>query len=296
MLFHGLVHLALVHPDRLGFHLFRSLAAAHDHMTDVARAGAAVDQPGSVLFLHEGAVVVRADDDIYATHALQQVKPLAFKHFSISFARAGMRQGDDQVGMLLRADAVHPFLHAGDQGLEFDAAPDRLVQPGAHVRVGEADHGHFQAAAAEYLVCREIGFPVGSPDGIGSQEGDAVRRQLSVDLVIDGVPGLDVVVAHGHGVVFHVGCQLDEEVLPFRVHVVVVIGGVVSLQAVAGVQEQDVLRSDGAAQAVHPGTDGHQAGLRGLSFDVRLVEPGSVDVARRDDVEGALRRGAGGYE
>ena len=66
-----------------------------------------------------------------------------------------------------------------------------------------------------------------------------------------------------------------------------------ALQAVSRIEEQHVLRPDGAAQAVHPGRDGHQAGLGAAAVHVGLVEPGSVDVTGGDDMQGTLPRGAG---
>ena len=108
--------------------------------------------------------------------------------------------------------------------------------------------------------------------------------------------GLDVVVAHGHGVVFHIGDELDEGMLPFGVHVVVVIRRIVALQAVAGIEQEDVLPAHGATQAVHPGVDGHEARLVGLALDVGFVEPVAVDVSGGDDMEDTLLRGAGKRE
>ena len=100
-------------------------------------------------------------------------------------------------------------------------------------------------------------------------------------------------VTHGHGVVAHVRDELDKGMLTFRVGIIVVDRGIVSLQAVAGIQQQDVLLADSLPQAVHPRFDGHQAGLIRLAFDIGFVEPGSVDVTGRDNVQGALFRGTG---
>ena len=120
-----------------------------------------------------------------------------------------------------------------------------------------------------------------------------MRSELRGHLVIDGMAGLDVVVAHRDGVVFHIGDERHEGVFAGGIDVVVVVRRVVTLQAVAGVEEEDVLRSDGVAQAVHPGVDGHQAGLVGLAFDIGFVEPVAVDVTGGDDMQGVRLRRAG---
>ena len=105
---------------------------------------------------------------------------------------------------------------------------------------------------------------------------------------------LDVVVADGDGIIPHIGHQLDKKVFTLRFDVIVIIGSVVSLQAVARVEQQDVLLSDRPAKAVHPGVYGHQAGLLRLAFHVRFVEPAAVDVARGDDMQRAFAWGTCG--
>ena len=213
MRLHRLVHLVLVHPDDLRLHrALPALGLADDSMADVARAGAAVDHPAAVFLGNGRTMVVRADEQVHALQRLQQVEALALEDLSVAVADAGMRQDDHHVRALLGPDPVHPLLCAGNQRLEVDAAPDRLGEPGLHVGVGQAEDGHLVAAAAEDLVGGEIGGAVVLADGIGAQEGDAVRGKLRRDLVIDRMAGLDVVVAHGHGVVFHIGDELDWDV------------------------------------------------------------------------------------
>ncbi len=296
MLLHRFVHLVLVHADDFPLDLLALPGELHDGVADIADTGAAVDQPDVVLFLHGRAVVMRRHDQVHALQALQQVQALALQDGAVALAHAGMRQHDQHVGPLLGADAVHPLLRAGDQRVEADAAPDGLRQPGLHVGIGQAEHGHFHAAAAEDLVGREIRLAVVRADGIGPQEGDAARSELGRDLVIDGVAGLDVVVAHGHGVILHVGKQRDEGMLAFRVDIIEIIGRVVALQAVAGIQQEHVLLPDGPAEAVHPGMDGHETRLGGLALDVGLVKPVAVDVARGDDVQRAVAGSAAGSQ
>ena len=83
-------------------------------MSDITRTGTAVDQPGSVLLFHERDMIVRADQDIHALQALQQVKALGLQDRAVTIARGGVRQRHDNVGMLLFANAVHPLLRTGD--------------------------------------------------------------------------------------------------------------------------------------------------------------------------------------
>ena len=47
-------------------------------------------------------------------------------------------------------------------------------------------------------------------------------------------------------------------------------------------------------EAVHPGTDGHQARLGRLPIDIGLIKPASVDIAGSHDMEDTLVRGARG--
>ena len=143
-------------------------------MADIAGAGAAVDQPGAVLLLDVGTVVVRADEDVHVVQAVQQVESLGFEAQAVAIARAGVRQDHDQVRILLLADPVHPVLHAGNQRFKAHAFPDRLVQPGFHVGVRETEHRHAEAAPFKNLIAREIGVPRLDVDGVGAHEGDAV--------------------------------------------------------------------------------------------------------------------------
>ena len=147
------------------------------------------------------------------------------------------------VRLFLPADPVHVLLHERDEGTEFDAAPEPLVQPGFDVRVGVAEDGDFQSASAQYSVCLEISlFPA---EGIAAEEWDAFCLEFGRDPVIYGMSGLDVVIAYCNGVVAHVGGQSREQMRREGVHVVGIIGGVVALETVSGVEQDDIVRSEG---------------------------------------------------
>ena len=147
------------------------------------------------------------------------------------------------VRLFLPADPVHVLLHERDEGTEFDAAPEPLVQPGFDVRVGVAEDGDFQPASPQYCVCLEISLV--SAEGISAEEGDAFCLEFGRDPVIYGMSGLDVVIAHSDGIVAHVGGQSREKMRGEGVHVVGIIGGVVALKTVSGVEQDDIVRSEG---------------------------------------------------
>ena len=174
---------------------------------------------------------------------------------------------NDGLGLLLRDDRVHFLLDEGNQVLEMHPAPDALVQPRLHVRIGEAKDGDFQSPALHHRIDREIRLAVVIPDGIARQEGNPVRLELRGDAVIHPVARLDVMVAHCDRVVAHVLDQARIDMRGQRIDVVEIIGGVVPLQAVAGIHEEDMVRPDRSSDTVHTILGGEQ-GLGGVRPDV----------------------------
>ena len=95
----------------------------------------------------------------------------------------------------------------------------------------------------------------------------------------------DVVVPHYNGVVAHPGGQARIQVGPCRVYVIIIIGGIVALEAVAGIDKKDPLPSVRCADAVDGGTDREKGILRPLSVDIAFVEPAPVDVVGKENIK-----------
>ena len=57
------------------------------------------------------------------------------------------------------------------------------------------------------------------------------------------------------------------------VHVIVIIGGIVSLEAVSGIEQEHVLLAHGLSQTIHVSFHGHKAGPESLALDISPVEP-----------------------
>ena len=166
-------------------------------------------------------------------------------------------------------------------------APDALVQPRLHVRIGEAEDGDFQSPALHHRIDGEIRLSVVIPDGIARQEGNPVRLELRGDAVIHPVARLDVMVAHCDRVVAHVLDQARIDMRGQRIDVVEIIGGVVPLQAVAGIHEEDMVRPDRSSDTVHTILGGEQ-GLGGVRPDVGRVEIAAMDVVGGQERQAVL--------
>ena len=74
------------------------------------------------------------------------------------------------------------------------------------------------------------------------------------------------------------------------VHVIEIVGCVVSLEAVSGIEQEHILLAHGLSQAVHVSLHGHKARPESLALDISPVEPGSVHISRSDDIEFTLPR------
>ena len=71
------------------------------------------------------------------------------------------------------------------------------------------------------------------------------------------------------------------------IHIIEIVSGVVSLQAVSHLHQKDMLRTIGLADAVHIGIDGEERPAH-LVTDVSRVEPGAVYVIGRQHGKGIL--------
>ena len=242
-------------------------------------------------------MVVGTDEEVHPFQRVIEVQALALEDRPVAVAGAGMDRDDDDLGLVFQAQAVDVLLDEGNEREEVHPAPEALVQPGFHVGVGVAEHEHFQAVLPEDLVCREVGFAVVRADGVAGEEGDAVAAEVAGDAVIDRMAGLVVVVADRHRIVAHIGREARVEVGRLRVDVVEIVRRVVSLEAVAGVDQQHVFRTCRRADAVDAVVHGEE-GRPGGAGDVVFVEPAAVDVVGREDAQviGAVFRAAGGQQ
>ena len=101
--------------------------------------------------------------------------------------------------------------------------------------------------------------------------------QFPGNLVVDCMSRFHIVVADRDCIVLHVGHKPAEEVLGLGVHIVIVIAGVVALQAVAGIYKHHVFRPVGGPDAVYIIIYRHQA-LPGAFLHISGIEPPAVHI------------------
>ncbi len=95
---------------------------------------------------------------------------------------------------------------------------------------------------------------------------------------------LDVVVADGDGIIAHVGSQTRIDVRGKRVYIVEVVRRVVSLKAVPGVNQQNIIRPSHRTDAVHDGLDCKERLLHSPA-DVGGIEIASMHVVGSQNLE-----------
>ena len=110
------------------------------------------------------------------------------------------------------------------------------------------------------------------------------------------MPGFDIVVAHCYGIVSHIVHEPYEKMLGQGIDIVVIIGGLVSLKAVTGIDEQHVLRAVRLSHAVHIAVYGKKAGP--CSAGVRGIEPCRVDIVscKYSEIMKTVSAAAGGND
>ena len=249
----------------------------HFPVGDVAAVAAGVQEGAGVAGFYIGSVVVAADDPVHAFHAVEYVQGLGLQDGAVSLPAGGVHGCNHHVRAFLFPHIVHIFLDLADDGLEVHAAPDFFGEPGFDVGVVVADDGYLQPGLFHHFIEREVRLAVVVADGVAGHERGAGLDQVFLHAVVNRMPGLDVVVAHGDGVVLHVGHQPGEQVRGQGVYVIIVVGGVVSLQAVAGVHQKDILRPVRRAHAVYVVVHGKK-GVPGAPSHISGVEPGAVHI------------------
>ena len=124
-------------------------------------------------------------------------------------------------------------------------------------------------------------------DGVSAEERYAFFCHLGSYSVKHVVSCLYVVIAHCNRIVFHILQKSWEEVRGNSVYIVEIVGGVVSLEAVSGIDEYYIFSSHTVSEAVDHLTYGHQ-GLFLVSVRIGGVEPGSVYIVCGEDVESVV--------
>ena len=222
-------------------------------------------------------MVVRADHEIHSPEALEQIHALTLKHGAVPRPCPGMDGHDHDIRPLPGGHLVHILLHQRHKALERHSAPESLRQPVLHVGVREAEDGDLQTPFPEHLVKREIGLAVIVADSVARQKRDPVRLQFPRHTVVDPVSRLDVVVADGHRIVAHVGGYPRIDVRRERVHIVEVIGRIVSLKDVAGIDEDHIVSPGDGADTVHDRFHGTERRPHPVP-DIGGIEIGSMHV------------------
>ena len=253
----------------------------------IAAVAAGVEQRTTVPRLNVGPVVVAADEPVHPFYQVEGVQGLRFQDLAVSLPAGRVHGGYNYIRMLLGAYLVYIDLDKLGDGHKVHTAPEFLGEPGLDIGVVIADDGNPQAGFFHHLVQREIGLPVVVADGIARQERRANPLEVRRHAVVHLVAGFNVVVAHGDGVVLHVFQQAREQVRRERVDIVEVVGGVVPLEAVAGVYQEDIPKAVGRTDTVDVIVHGKER-LAHLAVYVGGVEPGAVYVVGREHRKGVI--------
>ena len=243
-------------------------------MGQFAAVASRVQQHAVAPVLRIWSVVVGAEDEIHSLKTRQQVQPLTLQLAPLTIAGPGVYRYNHQMGLLLGPHPVHIRLHAFHQVHEMHPIPYFPGQPGLDIRVRISQHSHSQPASFDNRVRLEIRLAVVVAYGVRCQ----IRNlQLFFEAVIYFVSRLYVVVADDEGVIFHIFDHTAGQMTAFRVHVVVVIYGIVALQQVADVEKHNIVFALFGPRPVHICADGEQ-GFAGSVAYVKGVEEAAVDV------------------
>ena len=226
-----------VGQEGFGYHLTVLHAQAHLSVRHKTAVAAGIEEGGIGSRLHIGFVVVAADDPVHAFYRIEYVHGFGFGVGAVSSACGRVDDRYHHIGLFTLPHIVHILLDASGDGFKVHAAPHFLGQPGLDVRILVAQDGNTQARLHHHFVHGEVGFAVVVAHGVGGQEGHACLHQLPLNAVIHGVSRLHIVVTPCDGVIFHVSHQAGEQVGRHRIYIIIVIGGIVSLQAVSGIYQ-----------------------------------------------------------
>ena len=98
---------------------------------------------------------------------------------------------------------------------------------------------------------------------------------------------LYVVITPHHGIVFHIVKDAREKMGREGVYIVVIVCGVVTLQAVSGINEKDIILAIGLTYTVYVRVDGAKGILDPAAY-VGGIKPGAVDVVGGEHREGVV--------
>ena len=177
-------------------------------------------------------VVVSEEDDVETRHLLGHLcrEVLFALRGADAAVLAAVEESDEYVRLLLLVDIVYPLAGTGHHVLKLQSAPHRLFQPEGDGGRNHAQHGHLCLA---YFVNR-VGGQVGQSRLFHQDVGTQKRTtHFANPFVVDGVPRLHVVVAHGLHIILHVVDDLGGYVRLFRLYEVGIVAGGLSLQDVA---------------------------------------------------------------
>ena len=282
-LLHRPVAVLPVQADHLGVHLpghglSAPLVHVDNRVADPPGMRASVEQHCLSVFGPDdrGPVVMRGHEQVDSLEAFEKVEALALQHGAVALAGARMHHDYGHVGILLLQNLIHAVLHVGNQREEIHSLPELLSEPGLHVRVREAEHGHAEAGPVEHRIHGEVRFAVVGAHGVASQPGDVplreFGREFGVHLVIDRMSGLYIVVSDNYRIIAHIVHEPREDMTSVRGDVVVVIRRIVALQAVARVEQQHVFTPHRIPEAVDIAVDMHQT-VGHIVVHIRAVEP-----------------------
>ena len=158
--------------------------------------------------------------------------------------QSGVEESEDEVGLLVFFDVLHPLTGTLGHFLELHALPHLAIQPlwyGGRQHTDDADFYTVTYVDGVGLQARIDVFVPGRAvlrtllDDVGTQQG---ASHLSDPFVVDLVAWFDIMVAYGFGIVLHIVDHTCRQVLVFRHDVVRPVDAGLSLQDVAVVNEQ----------------------------------------------------------
>ena len=199
-----------------------------------------IDQADAVILMHDRAMVMRAYHEVNTPEALEKIQSLTFQNSTVTLAGSRMDSNYHDVRFLLGLYPVHGLLSERKKRLECHSFPKSRRKPTLDVRIRKTDDCNIESMPLQGHILLEIRFSIICTDGIGCKQ----RHIHGLDqTVIDLMPSLDVMISNDYRIVADVLDHAGIKMLGKCIDIIVVIRGIVSLQAVSCIQKYHIINT-----------------------------------------------------
>src|SRR5574344_275049 len=157
----------------------------------------------------------------------------------------------DYLRLFLLYYLIHFILDKWYQRLEFHTAEKTFVKPFFHIRISKANNAHLKSIFFDTGIFLKIWFGIVCPNGIGSQERYTFVFQIGSHSVIYMMPSLDIVIANSYRVILHILCKFCIQMLGGSIDIIVIIRGIIALEAIACINKYHVVFSCCIPNTIH---------------------------------------------